>query len=51
MEIADRLGINPSTVYRYALTLVQVGLLEQSQETRKYSLAKTRKRRRRREPD
>ncbi len=46
MEIADRLGISPSTVHRYVLTLAQVGLLEQSQETRKYSLAKTRKRRR-----
>lgn len=41
-EIADRLGINPSTVHRYLLTLVQVGLLEQSQETRRYSLANTR---------
>ncbi len=50
MEIADRLGISPSTLHRYLLTLVQVGLLEQSQETRKYALANTRKRRRRREP-
>lgn len=50
MEIADRLGTNPSTVHRYLLTLVQVGLLEQSQETRRYALANTRKRRRRRKP-
>ncbi len=50
MEIADRLGINPSTVHRYLLTLVQVGLLEQSQKTRRYSLANTRKRRRRHRP-
>ena len=46
MEIADRLGVSPSTIHRYLLTLVQVGLLEQSQETRRYSLANTRKRRR-----
>lgn len=50
MEIADRLGINPSTVHRYLLTLVQVGLLEQSQETRRYSLANARKRKRRHGP-
>ena len=46
MEIADRLGISPSTIHRYLLTLAQVGLLEQSQETRRYSLANGRKRRR-----
>jgi predicted transcriptional regulator len=45
IEIADRLGINPHTIRRYLLTLVQVGLLEQSEETRRYSLATTRKRR------
>lgn len=50
MEIADRLGVSPSTVHRYVLTLVQVGLLEQSQETRRYSLANTQKRGRRSGP-
>jgi IclR helix-turn-helix domain len=38
MEIAKRLGINASTIHRYAITLVEVGLLEQSPKTRKYSL-------------
>ena len=46
MEIAKRLEVSPSTIHRYLLTLVQVGLLEQSQETRRYSLVTTRKRRR-----
>lgn len=46
MEIADRLEVSPSTVHRYVFTLVQVGLLEQSQQTRRYSLAKVQKRRR-----
>ncbi len=50
MEIADRIGINPRTVHRYLLSLVQVGLLEQSQETRRYALVNTRKHRRRRGP-
>jgi IclR-like helix-turn-helix domain-containing protein len=38
MEIAERLGLNGSTIHRYVITLVAVGLLEQSPETRKYSL-------------
>lgn len=38
MEIASRLEISPSTIHRYVFTLVQVGLLKQSPETRKYSL-------------
>lgn len=38
MEIAEHLGLNGSTIHRYVMTLVAVGLLEQSPETRKYSL-------------
>ncbi len=38
MEIAERLRISASTVHRYVITLVEVGLLEQSPKTRKYSL-------------
>jgi DNA-binding MarR family transcriptional regulator len=38
MEIAEQLGLNGSTIHRYVITLVAVGLLEQSPETRKYSL-------------
>lgn len=38
MEIAGRLQISPSTIHRYVITLVEVGLLEQSPKTRKYSL-------------
>ncbi len=38
MEIAERLQISASTVHRYVITLVEVGLLEQSPKTRKYSL-------------
>jgi hypothetical protein len=38
MEIAERMQINASTIHRYAITLVRVGLLEQCPKTRKYSL-------------
>jgi hypothetical protein len=38
MEIAARLQISASTIHRYVITLVEVGLLEQSPKTRKYSL-------------
>lgn len=38
MEIAERLKISASTIHRYLLTLVEVGLLEQDPKTRKYSL-------------
>jgi hypothetical protein len=38
MEIAERLQISPSTIHRYVITLVEVGLLQQSPKTRKYSL-------------
>jgi hypothetical protein len=36
--LAKALGMSPSTTHRYALTLVHLGLLEQSPQTRKYSL-------------
>jgi hypothetical protein len=38
MEIAERLGISASTIHRYVITLVEVGLLEQCPRTRKYRL-------------
>ncbi|HTR72237.1 MAG TPA: helix-turn-helix domain-containing protein [Solirubrobacteraceae bacterium] len=38
LEIADELGMSPSTTHRYALTLVELGLLRRSPTTRKYSL-------------
>jgi IclR helix-turn-helix domain len=38
MEIAARLQISASTIHRYAITLVEVGLLEQCPKTRRYGL-------------
>lgn len=38
VEIANALGMSQSTAHRYALTLVHLGLLERSPQTRKYSL-------------
>jgi hypothetical protein len=38
VEIAEELGMSPSTTHRYALTLVELGLLQRSPTTRKYSL-------------
>jgi IclR helix-turn-helix domain len=38
VEIAEELGMSPSTTHRYALTLVELGLLERCPKTRKYSL-------------
>ncbi len=38
IEMANDLGMSPSTAHRYALTLVQVGLLERAPDTRKYLL-------------
>jgi hypothetical protein len=38
VEIAEELDMSPSTAHRYALTLVELGLLERSPTTRKYSL-------------
>ena len=37
-QIAERLQVGASTIHRYVITLVEVGLLEQSPQTRKYSL-------------
>jgi hypothetical protein len=38
VELADDLGMSPSTAHRYALTLVELGLLERCPKTRKYRL-------------
>ena len=38
VEIAEDLGMSPSTTHRYALTLVELGLLERCPDTRKYRL-------------
>jgi hypothetical protein len=39
VEIARELGMSASTTHRYALTLVELGLLERCPRTRKYRLA------------
>ena len=41
VELADELGMSPSTTHRYALTLVELGLLERCPDTRKYRLPAT----------
>jgi IclR helix-turn-helix domain len=41
VELAGDLGMSPSTAYRYALTLVELGLLERCPKTRKYRLPGT----------
>ncbi len=38
VELADELGLSASTAHRYALTLVELGLLEQCPQSRKYRL-------------
>jgi hypothetical protein len=38
VELAGELGMSPSTAHRYALTLVELGLLERCPTTRKYRL-------------
>jgi len=38
VEIAEELRMSPSTTHRYALTLVELGLLERCPQTRKYRL-------------
>jgi hypothetical protein len=38
VEVAQELEMSQSTVHRYALTLLTLGLLERSPHTRKYSL-------------
>lgn len=42
VELAGDLGMSPSTAHRYALTLVELGLLERCPKTRKYRLPGTR---------
>ncbi len=41
VELAGELGMSASTAHRYALTLVELGLLEQCPLTRKYRLPVT----------
>lgn len=41
VELAEDLSMSPSTAHRYALTLVELGLLERCPKTRKYRLPKT----------
>lgn len=38
VDVANELEMSPSTAHRYALTLVHLGLLERSPDTRKYSV-------------
>jgi hypothetical protein len=38
VELADELGMSASTAHRYALTLVELGLLERCPRSRKYRL-------------
>ncbi len=38
VEIADELGMSPSTAHRYAQTLIELGLLERCARSRKYRL-------------
>jgi hypothetical protein len=41
VELAADLEMSPSTAYRYALTLVELGLLERCPTTRKYRLPRS----------
>jgi hypothetical protein len=41
VELAHDLGMSPSTAHRYAVTLVELGLLERCPRTRKYRLPGT----------
>jgi hypothetical protein len=38
VELADELGMSPSTAHRYAQTLIELGLLERCPKSRKYRL-------------
>jgi DNA-binding IclR family transcriptional regulator len=38
VEMAGELGMSPSTAHRYAVTLVELGLLERCPDSRKYRL-------------
>ncbi|HST55312.1 MAG TPA: helix-turn-helix domain-containing protein [Solirubrobacteraceae bacterium] len=40
LELAEQLGMSPSTTHRYVVTLVEVGLLERCPTTRRYQLPK-----------
>ena len=46
VELARELGMSPSTAYRYAHTLVVLGLLERSPSTHRYRAASARSLRR-----
>jgi DNA-binding MarR family transcriptional regulator len=37
-DVAERLGMSPSTTHRYMTTLLAVGLLEQDSRSRRYSV-------------
>ncbi len=39
IDLANQLGMSPSTTHRYVTTLVELGLLERCPKTRKYRLA------------
>jgi DNA-binding transcriptional ArsR family regulator len=39
VELALELGLSPSTAHRYALTLVELGLVERCPRTRRYRVA------------
>src|ERR1700733_5525832 len=41
LELARDLDLSPSTAHRYAITLVELGLLERCPKTRKYRLPGT----------
>jgi DNA-binding MarR family transcriptional regulator len=41
VEMAADLGMSPSTAHRYAVTLVELGLLERCPDSRKYRLPGT----------
>jgi IclR helix-turn-helix domain len=41
VELAGELGMSPSTAHRYALTLMELGLLDRCPKTRKYRLPRS----------
>jgi hypothetical protein len=42
VELAEELGMSPSTAHRYAQTLIELGLLERCPKSRKYRLPEPR---------
>jgi hypothetical protein len=42
VELAEDLGMSPSTAHRYAQTLIELGLLERCPKSRKYRLPESR---------